>query len=291
MGQKFFLGCVIPARYPFLEASARKMFSKLGVEVEDVEGASCCPDPTGLEAIDHKSWLALGARNLALYEEDGSDVLSLCNGCTETLKWVQHDLNSNPEEKEEINEMLRKVGREYRGTSQIRHFTQVIHERIKSLKGKVEKPLDGFKVAVHYGCHFLRPSAIMQTDDPLDPTMMDEVVDTIGAESIDYGLKLECCGNPLGKSDEELSYSILKDKLDSIAETEANCVVVGCPACYQQFDYGQRAVNKKHGTSYSYPVFYLSELVALALGFSFDELGLKFHRNSLKPLLTATGFL
>ena len=290
MANKFFLGCVIPARYPYIEASARKVFEKIGIEVSDVQGASCCPDPTGLEALDHKSWLALGARNLSLYEKAGADVISLCNGCTETLKWVKHELTENEKERKEINGYLKKIGKEYKGTSQIKHFAQFLHENLDLIKSKMVKPLTGFSVAIHYGCHYLRPSSIIQWDDPFEPTSLDEIMKALGAEPIPYEMKMECCGNPVGKSDEKLSYLLLKDKLSSIQQTQANCVAVVCPACYQQFDFGQVTVNKEYGTTFSYPVFYLSEMIALALGASVDELGLKFHRMNVKPLLSERGF-
>ncbi|GAB4306151.1 MAG: CoB--CoM heterodisulfide reductase subunit B [Promethearchaeota archaeon] len=291
MAGKFYLGCVIPARLPFLEASARLAFEKLGVDVGDVEGATCCPDPTGMELVDHDTWLVLGARNLSLYESNGGEVVSMCNGCTETLKWVQHELAHDPAKMEKVNAILEKVGKKYRGVAVIKHFAQVLHENLELLRERVVRPLEGLKAAVHYGCHYLRPSAVIQWDDPNDPHTLDDIVVALGAETIPYGLKQECCGNPVGKTDDELSHAILKDKLDSVADTEANCVVVVCPACYQQFDFGQGTVNKGHGTEFKYPVFYLSELVAIALGVDPGELGLKFHRNKVTELLESLGLM
>ncbi|MFX1282410.1 MAG: CoB--CoM heterodisulfide reductase iron-sulfur subunit B family protein [Promethearchaeota archaeon] len=291
MSNKYFLGCVIPARFPFIEASTRKMFDSLGIEVSDIDGASCCPDPTGLEGLDHESWLLLGTRNISLFEQEGSDIISLCNGCTETLKWVQHELNEDEVKKREINKILKKIGKEYKGTAKIKHFAQVLHENLDLVKKKVTKPLEGFRVAVHYGCHYMRPSSIIQWDDPFEPHSLDEIVNGLGAESIDYNSKLGCCGNPVGKADEKLSFAMLKDKLDNINQTKTNCILVVCPACYQQFDFGQKTVNKEFGTDFSYPIFYLSELIGLSLGFSYDELGLKYHRNNVKPLLRSIGFM
>ena len=291
MSNKYFLGCVIPARFPFIEASARKMFDRLGIQISDIDGASCCPDPTGIEALDRDSWLVLGTRNISLYEQDGSNIISMCNGCTETLKWVQHELNEDESKKREINNILKKIGKEYKGTAKIKHFAQVLHENLDLVKEKVVKPLEGFRVAVHYGCHYMRPSSIMQWDDPFEPHTLDEIVIALGAESLDYNLKVECCGNPIGKTDEKLSYAMLKEKLDNINQTEANCILVVCPACYQQFDFGQKIVNREYGTDFNFPVFYLSELIGLSLDFNYDEMGLKFHRNSVKPILTSNGFM
>jgi heterodisulfide reductase subunit B2 len=288
MGYDIFLGCVIPARLPFLEASARKVFEKLGIDLNDVEGFSCCPDPTGIEQIDHKSWLALGARNLSLSSNGG--IVSFCSGCVETLKGVNFALNKNVELKQEINTILKKVGKNYDGKTNVKHFAQVLYENLDKVKENVIHPLEGFKVAVHYGCHYLRPSEVINWDDPFDPVSLDEIISALGAESMNYDLKLECCGNPVDKSDNELSLLMINNKLKAIDDSGANCVALVCPACYQQFDFNQRELNKKNETNYEIPIFYLSELIALAFGFKPEDLGFKFHRVKPIPLLENLGF-
>jgi heterodisulfide reductase subunit B len=276
-----FLGCVIPARLPFLEASSRKVFEKLGIKLNDVDGFSCCPDPTGIEQIDHITWLTLGARNLSLCNNNGG-VVSFCSGCVETLKGVNYFINKDVTTKKEINRYLQKIGKIYEGKVKVKHFAEVLYENLENLKDKIEKPLEGFKVAVHYGCHYLRPSEIIEWDDPFEPITIDEIVKTLGAESVDYELKMECCGNPVEKSDKDLSLLMIDNKLKAIQASGANCVVVVCPACYQQFEFNQKELSKKNNTEYNFPIFYLSELVALAFGFSPEELGLNFHR--IKPI-------
>ena len=284
-----FLGCVIPARLPYLEASARKVFEKLGIELKDVDGFSCCPDPTGIELIDHKTWLALGARNLSLCNKNGG-VISFCSGCVETLKGVNYFINKDLSVKKEVNKYLQKIGKIYEGKTKVRHFAEVLYENIEKVKENVEKPLEGFKVAVHYGCHYLRPSEIIQWDDPFEPITVDAIVEALGAESVDYDLKLECCGNPVEKSDKDLSLLMIDSKLNAIQKSGANCVVVVCPACYQQFEFNQRELNKMNNTNYDIPIFYLSEVVALAFGYKPEELGLNFHRIRPNALFESVGY-
>ena len=284
MSYDLFLGCVIPARLPFLEASSRKIFEKLGIKLNDVDGFSCCPDPTGIELIDRKTWLALGARNLSLSNNNGG-IISFCSGCVETLKGVNYYINKDPEVKNEVNNILKSVGKKYEGKTEVKHFAQVLYENLDKVRENVEHPLTGFKVAVHYGCHYLRPSEIINWDDPFEPTTIDEIVRAIGADSIDYELKMECCGNPLDKSDKEISLQMIDNKFKSIQESGANCVSLVCPACFQQFDFNQRELSKGKENGYNFPVFYLSELVALAFGFKPEELGLNFHRVRPKELL------
>ena len=280
MSYDLFLGCVIPARLPFLEASSRKVFEKLGIKLNDVEGFSCCPDPTGIEQIDHTTWLALGARNLSLCRNNGG-VISFCSGCVETLKGVNYFINKDLTTKKEINRYLQKVGKVYEGKTEVKHFAEVLYENLENIKKNIKKPLEGFKVAVHYGCHYLRPSEIIEWDDPFEPITIDEIVKALGAESVEYDLKMECCGNPVEKSDRDLSLLMIDNKLKAIENAGANCVAVVCPACYQQYEFNQRELNKRNNTEYNLPIFYLSELVGLAFGFSPEEMGLNFHR--IKP--------
>jgi heterodisulfide reductase subunit B len=285
MASKYFLGCVIPGRLPYLEASARKTFEKLGIEVSDQAKCSCCPDPTGTGLLDHQSWLALGARNLCLYEESKSDIVSLCSGCTESLKTVKYLLDNDKDVKKEINDKLKSIGMNYKGTVKVKHFAEILFENIENIKKKVKKPLKDLKIGGHPGCHYLRPSEIIQWDDALNPTTLDTLIQAIGADPVDYSLKNDCCGNPVEKSDKEVSYIMLKNKLESLKENGAECIACVCPACYQQFEFNQREVNKKFNTEYNFPVFYITELIALALGLNAEELGLKFHRIKVNDLL------
>ena len=284
MSYDLFLGCVIPARLPFLEASSRKIFEKLGIKLNDVDGFSCCPDPTGIELIDHKTWLALGARNLSLSNNNGG-IISFCSGCVETLKGVNYNIRNDSEVKDEVNNILKKVGKKYDGTTEVKHFAQVLYENLDKVRENVVHPLNGFKVAVHYGCHYLRPSEVINWDDPFNPVTIDEIVKALGADSLDYEMKMECCGNPLEKSDKDISLKMIDNKFKSIQESGANCVTLVCPACFQQFDFNQRELSKDKEVGYDFPVFYLSELVALAFGFKPEELGFNFHRVKATKLL------
>jgi len=289
MAYDLFLGCVIPARLPYLEASSRKIFEKLGIELRDVEGFSCCPDPTGIELLDHKTWLALGARNLSLCNNNGG-VISFCSGCVETLKGINHFINKDIAVKKEINRYLQKIGKVYEGKTKVKHFAEVLYENLDKVRENVVNPLTDFKVAVHYGCHYLRPSEIINWDDPFEPTTIDEIIKAIGAISLEYDMKIECCGNPVEKSDKELSLLMIDNKLKSISEVGANCVAVVCPACYQQYEFNQRELNKRNNTDYNLPVFYLSELVALAFGYKPEEIGLNFHRIKANKLFESVNF-
>ncbi|MHA1271486.1 MAG: CoB--CoM heterodisulfide reductase iron-sulfur subunit B family protein [Candidatus Helarchaeota archaeon] len=287
---KLFPGCVIPNRLPFLELAARKVFETLGIQASDAP-FSCCPDPVGFQSTDKESWLALGARNLCIAEEDGKDIVSLCNGCTQTLRAVQHELKkASTIEKEKIAGILAKVNKEYKGSINVKHFVQVLIEDVgvDKIKSLVKKPI-GLKIACHTGCHYARPPEIMQWDDPDNPIYLRQLVQAAGATPVDYVEETLCCGTGASNANEEFGLKVLKKKLDSVIASGADCLCVVCPACFTQFDTQQRSLSKMVEKEYKIPVLYLTELLALAMGFSPADLNLKFHTVKTKDLLSKIG--
>ncbi|MFX1481416.1 MAG: CoB--CoM heterodisulfide reductase iron-sulfur subunit B family protein [Promethearchaeota archaeon] len=280
---KMFAGCTIGNRIPFIEAASRKVFEKFGIET--TEGPfSCCPDPTGMKSFDNDAWLAIGARNLCLAESEGKNIVSLCNGCTNTLRGVQHQLKHDSLKMDKVNAELAKIGKQYRGSIDVKHFVDVFKDEvgIDTIKSLISKPLSGLKVACHPGCHYMRPAEWMESDDPLRPANLKELVAASGATVVDYEELALCCGSAVTNAYEEHGLQNLKTKMDSIKKAGADIIVVNCPACFQQFDTRQRDLSKKFETEYNIPVLYLTELYALAMGISPDDIGLKYHRVRLK---------
>jgi len=276
-----FEGCTIGNRIPFIEAASRKVFEKVGIETSQAP-FSCCPDPTGMKSFSNDAWLTIGARNLCLAEEEGKDIISLCNGCANTLRGVQHQLKHDSLKREKVNEQLAKIGKEYKGKIEVRHFVDVLKENLDKIKSSISKPLSGLKVACHPGCHYMRPAEWMESDDPMRPKNLKEIVKATGATVVDYEEEVLCCGSAVTNAYEEHGLANLKIKMDSIKKSGADIICVNCPACFQQFDTKQRDLAKKYGEEYNIPVLYVTELLALAMGVSADEIGLKFHRTRMK---------
>ncbi len=291
-----FPGCVIQNRLPFLEKSARLVFEKLGVGCSSAPFV-CCPDPVGVASISEKAWLTLAARNLTYGEKLNRQILSLCNGCTETLIRANHTLKREKKTSEEINDILRQKGYKYHGNAKVIHFVRSLVEdigvkQIKKIvkstwsgKDDIANPVADMKIAVHPGCHYNRPSEILKWDDPFNPQYQDKLLRAIGCIPVDYPEKALCCGSCVARTRNDIGLEIVRTKYQSVTKAGAEAISVNCPACFQMLESHQRDVNKKFETDFAIPIFYITELIALAFGYKPNELGLKFHSAGKKSYL------
>lgn len=278
-----FLGCQIPMRIPSIEIASRKVFEKIGLEAVDLLGYSCCPEPVISRLLDKTAWLAVSARNLALAEELGLDLMTLCNGCYETLVETNEVLKHEPEEMHKINEVLKRYGKEYAGKVKVKHAVEVLYEDIgvDKIKQHIIKP-QRIRVALHYGCHMYREPE--GGDINRKPNMMKELTRVTGVEIVDYGIERLCCGYPSMQADEEFSLKQrLLLKLRRIKEAGAEAVVLSCPACQIQFEIGQ-IMLKQYGVQYRLPCINLMELMAISFGVPSKDLHLEFHKSPVLQL-------
>ena len=273
-----FLGCIVPNRYPGIEKATKLCLEKLEIDAADLPGASCCPAPGVFKSFDKAAWLALASRNIVLSERMERDVLTVCNGCYGSLADANMELKKDPEMKACTNTCLKGIGMEFKGTVEVRHIIEFLYREFgpEKLKGYITTPL-GLKVALHYGCHLIKPSKDRNLGETEAPVFFDELVEATGAKSVDYTDKMMCCGAGGGVRSGYAAESLemLEHKLDCIRKAGVDCIVNACPFCHLQFDRGQIAVNEKFGTDYSIPVLHYSQLLGLALGFSPDQLGIE----------------
>jgi heterodisulfide reductase subunit B len=276
----FFPGCLIPVRYPAMEFAIRQTLPNLGIEIVDLEGASCCPDPIYFKSKDKLAWLSVAARNLALAEDLGLDVFTNCSGCTATLSEAYH-LLKNEELRAKVNKRLKRVGREYKGTSKVRHVTTLVRDEAgyDAVRESVIRPLDGMKMAIHYGCHLLKPSKIMNVDDPNNPEVLESLVQAIGATPVRHRNWYLCCGKAC--QHEGIPLNMMHALLSTVEDVEAELLCLICPTCFSQFDHGQMKVSKHFGDDFHIPPVYYFQLLAFAQGVPYEKLG--FERQRFKP--------
>ncbi len=284
MEYALYLGCTIPLKMPHFESAFREIAGILDMTFKEIEGASCCPDPVATASVSMITWLTIAARNLSLAEKMGLDVMTICSGCFETLKTTKVLLEEDPKAKARVNEVLKKIGYEYKGTSEVYHFVHYCSQddMLEKIKNILMKPLDNINVAVHYGCHLTRPSKILRFDHPERPESIDKIIDALGGKSVAFAGKLECCGF-CARLQEEIGFKLVEDKMTELKAMEEDVdVMVGvCPACCGQYDRKERLISRKTGKELDIPILYLPELMAIAFGVETDKLGLT--NRSVRP--------
>ena len=285
MDYALFLGCTIPLKMPHFEYAFREVANILGYKLKEIQGASCCPDPVATQSLSVDTWMTMAARNISLAEKMGLDIMSICSGCFETLKTVHVLLEEDKAAFERVNSVLKKIGYEYKGTSKVYHFVELFSqdEILEKIKNAVKVPLDGLNVAVHYGCHLIRPSKILDVDHPERPYKMDAILEALGAKSVAFAAKLECCGF-CARLNEDIGFKLVEDKMTELKalETDVDVMVGVCPACVSQYDRKERLLSRKTGKELDIPVLYLAELMAIAFGIDKEKLALK--QRSVRPV-------
>lgn len=283
-----FIGCNIPARVEQYELSARAVLNRLNVDVSDIREFNCCGYP--MRNADFNTYLIFSARNLALAEKQGLDMMTLCKCCYGSLKKADHLLKEDKSLRDTVNALLAKEGLGYNGNLEVVHYLAVLYKNISipALKEKINWAFKDLKIATHYGCHALRPSEIMQFDNPAAPVIFDELVKVTGAKSVDWPLKLECCGAPLMGINDDLSMDLTQKKLADAKQAGADYLCSACPWCQLQFDNVQQMIVSKRGSNHQLPSILYPQLLGLGMGIDEKALGLNMNQIDITGI---KGFL
>lgn len=274
--------CATSLRLQQYEQSTNAVLKALGIQFTDVKEFNCCGYP--LRNYNYQAYLLAAARNLALAEQRGMDLLTCCNCCFGSLKKAAHHLALNPDQQEEINRFLAKEGLTYSGTAKTIHFLQYLHDHLglERLQQHLIHRFHDLDIATHYGCHVLRPKEVIGFDSPFVPSKFDDLVQITGARSIAWPKQLDCCGSPVFGVNDELSMDLTQRKLASARQAGAALLCVACPYCQLQFDRVQRLIVAKRNPGYQLPSLLYPQLLGLCLGLEPEQLGI--DRNALEPV-------
>jgi heterodisulfide reductase subunit B len=280
-----FLGCAVPYRVSSYEISSRKVLARLGVELVEMPEFNCCGLP--LDPVSHETMLILAARNLAVAEKTGLDILTLCPGCAGTLKKVGKILKEDKTLREKINVHLAESGLEFKGTVETKHILQVLVEDVglEKIKEASIKPLSMLQVAEHVGCHLLRPRTMIGFDEPENPQTLKKLIKATGATCLDYVDETECCGAPSVGVSDKVALQLARDKLNNVKKVEAQALITICPFCHIMFDTNELRIERTFNETYGIPVLHYPQLLGLAMGLTPEELAFKELRVDTSKIL------
>lgn len=276
-----FLGCNIPARVSQYEDSSRAVLKNLGVELIEIRGFNCCGYP--LKNIDQKAYVLSSAQNLALAEKQGLDILTLCKCCFGSLKKVECLLKEDSNLRQDVNHTLADDNLKYEGNITVKHLLSVLYHDvgIDTIKSRLSRSYKDLRIATHYGCHALRPSRITRFDNPIAPTIFDELVEITGAVSVDWPQKLECCGAPLTGINDDISINLTKKKVSDAKKSGADYLCTACPFCHLQFDFLQKRMVENNGNSEHLASVLYPQLLGLCMGIDKETLGIGMNLKGL----------
>ncbi len=277
--------CTTPIFLKQYETSTDAVLNKFGVKIVDIKEFNCCGYP--LKNFNFKAHILSSARNLALAERRGLNIMTICNCCYGSLKHVNHLMKEETSIRDEINKKLNKEGLRYRGTIRISHIIEILYRDIgvKRLREEVVRPFKGLKIAVHYGCHILRPKQLVEFDEPGTAATFDELVRTTGAEIIPWPSQKECCGSPMLGIDDDLSYTLTRKKIMSANQAGADYLCVACSYCQLQFDRVQRMMIAKKGENHNLPSVLYTQLLGLSLGIDENTLGIQQNELDISSIM------
>ncbi len=270
MKYAYYPGCSAHSTARDMHESCLAVAKALGIKLEEIKGWTCC-GASAAHQTDRALAASLAAANLLLAKGMGADMVVNCAACYSRSKSANYEVKNSAAMRESVAGLL---GESYDGSVKVRHFIEVLAQDIGAakLKKAVKKPLNGLKVACYYGCYLLRPPEVTGMDDPENPSILENIVEALGGEALDWPGKVDCCGGALNLTRTDVTVARSANIIEMAKAAGAECIAVGCPMCQTSLDLRQKDMAKQ-GKNYNMPVLYITQLVGLCLGITPEELG------------------
>jgi heterodisulfide reductase subunit B len=270
----YYPGCSLESVAKEYDQSVRSSAQALDIELVDLPDWSCCGASSG-HCTNFQLSIALPGRNLALAEREGQNLALACAACFVRFKQANHRMRADDGLRQEVEKL---IGAPYKGNVEVRHVLDVFCREVglEEIRRRVQRPLHGLKLVSYYGCYLVRPPEIAQLDCPENPMIMDNLMEALGAEVVDWSHKVECCGGNLVLSRSDIVASLVTDICQAAKEAGASAIVCACPLCQVNLDTRQTGTEK-------IPVLYFSELLGLALGIPEHSVKAWLKRHLVSP--------
>jgi heterodisulfide reductase subunit B len=280
----YYPGCSLHSTAREYDRSIRRVMESLDLELVEPPGWVCCGSSPA-HTSDPKRATLLPVQNLQTVERMGLDAVTApCSACFARMKTAAHTVAHNPEMAREVE---RETGFSYGGSVKVKSLVETLLERAgpEKVATQVKKKLTGLKVACYYGCLMTRPPQILEAEHPEYPTQIEELIAPLGAETVDWSYKTDCCGGTLGLTQTDVALELTAKILRNARDCGADIVVTACPLCHVNLDARQSQI----GLDFQMPVLYLTQLMALAFGYEEKETGLNKNFVDPAPVLARTG--
>ena len=278
MNVSYFPGCSLDGTAREYGESTEAVLELLDVHLKELPDWSCCGSSSA-HIKNEKLAIALPARNLDIASKIGLDLVVPCAACYQRLKVAEKALLAG--------ESVEGIEGKYQANFHIRHIVDFLWEDVgeKAISAKAKTALAGLNPVCYYGCLTARPPRITDAKNPENPTGMDRLLETLGAEVKEWSYKTDCCGGSLILTRPDIALKLTQKIFDMAAEAGANCIVTACPMCQSNLDMRQEEISQKTGKQYHLPVFYITELLGVALGSPEAAKWLGRHTVDPRPLL------
>jgi heterodisulfide reductase subunit B len=265
--------------------SAMETTNKMGVELKEIEDWNCCGATTYFH-VDELLAYTLVARNLAMAEKTGHDLVAPCSACYKNSYFGNAYLKEDQDLSDHINYALEQDNLHYSGSIEVKHLMEVFVEDVglEEIKSKITHPLEGLRVAPYYGCQIVRPRK--DHEDVENPQFFEDLMSAVGADPVDFTYRLRCCGGSLIITSREAALSLVRDLLQSAVDKEADVIATACPMCQTNLECYQMTVNREFGTDFSIPIMYFTQLLGLSMGLPPKKLGIGTEFISADRILT-----
>ena len=291
MKYAFFPGCVSRGGCPELYPAAKLICQRLGIELQEMPGASC----TGAGVLQEKNEFlgdTLNARTFAMAEDLGLQIMTICSTCQGVMSQANYRMRNNTEYLARVNHELAQEGLEYKGTADPKHLLWIIVEDIglEKLTEMITRPLAGVRIAPFYGCYLVRPTDALDMDEhPERQTALEQLIETLGATVVDFSGKTRCCGFPILTINEKNSVAMVAKHTSDVKDLGADAMLTPCPLCHLNLDGYQPKAAAQAQRKIDMPILHMPQAIGLAMGISPREMGLQRHIMSTKPLLAKLG--
>ena len=277
----YYPGCAMETTGKPIQASLDAIAPILNIELRELDDWTCCGCPG--ESINELAAVAIAARNLSLAEKTGLDLVVPCSCCYRNLQNAHILFTEDARIREQIKIALSAAGLEYKGTVKVRNLVDVFINDIGTdqIASKVQNSLTGLKVANYYGCHQSRPFG---PDDFEFPVWQDRITESLGAESVFFQLKAQCCGGAQLFSQKDMVEKLVFNILDNVERNGGEFISTTlCPLCFTNLDANEGRIKSRSGKNFKMPIAALTQLMGIAFGIKPKDVGLD---KNISPAMT-----